>query len=445
MEKPEEVFPEANENEEAPTIIKAGDVFGEAGEVSAGAGNIFDSEEELREVLKVTGKAREAKFAKYKEKYAHQKEGLAKMQQAIREKIMDYPEIPEEELFSVIGEFGAQYGFPSGELVSIANAAREYTGKHKVVQEVLGRFATEKNGRPSIDEKELFRTAFFEDPVGEVEVLAAPATIYFRCHNQKDFYQVLKIQAELNGRDAPDFSKLTNEALAVRVKLIKAKIEKCLLAEADGLISAENFGRVVELANEAGGTEQDVRQRVKEETKAIFLHEEQHGVQEIFDNPQGASWASWEAIGAAESQEEKEVLLNRFIREQRMVMDSTAKGEILAYLTGQVNKNNAEGFFKTTKEQLQRGGFYDYYPSHSGSAKKFLLPKLGEENRRLIEASLEKIFGGEYETVVRKGLDALRDLLAGDYSESSRNRARNLLSTVPLRRWPREVGKFLKR
>lgn len=161
----EDVFPEANKTEEVSKRLKPGEVFEEAAEAPIEPGTVFDPEEELKEVLKVSGKAREVKFAAYKDKYTYQKEGLAKMQQAIRDRIVDYQEVSEEELFMLAGDYGAKYGFSPGQLIKTAYAVREYEDKHKAVQEVLSRFATEKDGRPTIDTEKLFEAAFLKNPL----------------------------------------------------------------------------------------------------------------------------------------------------------------------------------------------------------------------------------------------------------------------------------------
>lgn len=406
-------------------------------------GTIFDPETELKEVLKFSGKERKEKFEEYREKFAYQKEGLAKMQQAVRDRIMEYPETSEEELTMKAGEFAAEYGFSVDQLLSTASAIRQYEERHKTVQEILSRFVTEKDGRPATDAEALFRVAFFENPVGKIEVFATPTAIYFRSYDQRDYYQALKVQANLNGKGEPDFSK-TKTTLGLRTFIVNSKIEKCLLAEADGAIIIENFGEIVGRAKAQGGSEEDVRRRAKEESKSTFLHEEQHSVQEIFDNPLGPGWGHWREVENAETEEEGEMALRRFIREQKRVMEARAKGELLAYSIGNMNAGNAKILFEDARKSFRRGGAYDYYTSHAEKAREFLIPRLGDKNKKLVNDSLDKILGDDYEATVLKGVDALEELLSGDYSEDSRNRARNLLSTVSLKRWPREVEKFLK-
>jgi len=450
MEKAEEVFPEAHEPLKVPADkTMPGEVFEETSEAPIGPGTIFDPETELKEVLKSSGRERKEKFEEYREKYAYQKEGLAKMQKGLRDAIVDNPDIDKEALSTLAARFENEYGFSFGQSFQAHVVIDACVERRKDLHETLSDFVTERDGRPRIDAAALFEAAFFEKPKGKIEIIVGPLTLHFRCYHSDDFRQMMKISMIL-GAEKPteDILSVTKTESQVGYG---ASIKNCLLTGLDGKITAENLDKLTEEKKKKGLVGEKLSESVREGSAEIFRHEEQHAVQdflqtmqEFLQREEGTSARYLNGLlFFAESEEDKKTAWRLYLKDTCKIMDARAKDEILAYLIQEAPSGNSAHVLEFLKKAIGRGRAYDYFKYMAPPFEKQLETAFGKE--RAPKELLAQIFGDDFEKRVNEAVAAVDALLGGDYSEASRIRAKNLLSTVPLRRWPREVGMFLGR
>lgn len=444
MDAAEKTFPGAEHSEEIK--VGPGDVF--EGEAESGAenktplkpGEIFDPNASLREIIRTyTGKERDEKIAENRKKYVYQKEGIAKMQLELRQRIEQNHNISLEELFGEVGRFAKLYGMTASQAEGACHVIKEFDRKEGAIQQALLRFESEIG---KIDAKKFFASAFGREPVGDIRVEAGLATIFLRCYDENDFIQAFKVSNLLTlDRLAPNFEEQVRAGIA-------GKLRYSLISELDDSIVVENYPAVLRAASKNGGAENEISERAEEISRSNFIHEEQHVFQSLFGELKPVTSEHYDAVLDAESLEERKVALRLYFKEMRPLMYAQAKDEMLAYaIEGEPLGVTAR--FEGLKKQFKPGGIYNCRGGLVEGKVRNLVEDLGVKYRTEIEAAADEVYGSAYESTIDAAMEAFLSLLGKDFSSKGPAEAANLLkmakaqlSTEPLPSWRRLVSRL---
>ena len=202
------------------------------------------------------------------------------------------------------------------------NATLEYEKKHKAVKQAIQDFP---------DPNVLFERCFEKKPLGKVEIVPGPMTIYFRCFDENDYFT-----AHEYGRK----SKSMDEK-AIKEHTGGTAIWYSGITSLQGCLTVENV-------SVNGGYSNGVR-----------IHEEKHQFNKLFrplEYSQSVDDVFNYALEYSKNPEQlRQRILYSWMLLQRKVMgiDDQARGEILAYLH--------EGMTLTDISQIiQNSQVYDY-------------------------------------------------------------------------------------
>lgn len=443
MEKPEEVFPEANRDENKPEPkTRPGEVFPEAGELATGEkeppikeGEVFDPDADLREILKTTtGKERDEKLKIHKGKYRYQKRGLAKMQEALKGRVWGNYDIDEEELLAESGEYSLKYGFPVEFDLETMDIVKRYGECNKNIVEFLEDFKIEDEKGPRTDTRKLFAALFLENPAGNIEIRRGPVSIYLVCSDRSDFRRAVEVSRILSG----DTSGRNVDVLSGKKAL---KISKVLDPRLDDAVTIANLEVMEKNAEQKGLAGEAASEEVKKNLESSFLHEEQHALHALFKKGELPMVdRGFQAVVSAEDDEDATMALRSFFKEVRRYFFVNNKDEILAHATGNLSAEEVIKKLSILKGYFKSGKAYDW---RTGQGKLFIdnfISALPKERHSLGEETAKDIFGERYEKITDKAVAAAIALLSSGRSPAE---VRSMLSFVPLHLWPKETSKLL--
>ena len=406
---------------------------------------IFDPEHELSKILKApTGERRQMLFA-YKEKLAQQKKGLAEVQAAMEEDIRTNPDMTREEFVQRYAERAAAYSATPEQKKIAEEIFMRYQQKHQAVESVREKYP---------DDKVLFAALFGVEPKGDIEVIKGPMTLYLRLHHAEDYAL------------AYSGASLKNTPLVTPEMTEKAKnTGGCMLAQ----VLLPELSRCVMLENAQG-------KPFDESTKAIYHHEEQHAINQLFDwkkqrdifaeeyryslKSAGNAMRAAMNMSAAEgdnasphlmeiekvkAEEKLENALVQYFRTSREHLAEgqlKAKDEILAYAK---DGRSFHEVFKSLTRKRSENGLYDYLADSNFDSKKILeYAGLDEATAsayvQKVDAIKERVFGPEYHVLLREAMDAYEELRTEGYKEEA---IRAILMEEPLGKWKKVVNRLI--
>lgn len=371
-------------------------------------GETFRPEAELKNVLRRRGEERRERYLAFKEKLAFQKEGLAAIQEKVAEAIRARPDASLGQLYEVVRDFAPRFGLTLDQKEVARQMLLAYRGKHIAVSHTRRKYQ---------DDQELYRVLFGKPPIGQVEVIEGPMTLYVRCHAVEDYARIHS-QSFLQGRDPEQKDILaTSQSGGV-------SINTSLVPGLEGTIIAEN----------AQGRPFD------QEARAILTHEEQHVIKKLFRESELDSdrvHRVIESLVRAPDGPSRRLAVRGYLRLIREVGEARAKDEMLAYFKDRrLAPNEILGILITPAAE---GGVYDYYSeAERQDTIAHLKVLVGVESAGLIAEETERVLKTEYERVLARGAASLVILEGNGYS---RDQATALLTTEPLRKW----GKITKR
>ena len=371
----------------------------ETAEPPIGSDEIFNPEKELAEIKTIPKEERKQKLQEFKEKLAYQKEGLARTQEELTKTIRENPDITWSELNGKYLDLLIKYGADTEEnITKTEKILARYWWKHKSIKKAREQFA---------DDNKLFEAMFGRFPRGKIEVIEGPVTLYFRCHNIKD-YALISGQTFLYNRD-PSWS----ERKAARAQG-GVSISSSLIPNLQGTIIAErakgNFGNF---------------------QKSTYIHEEQHAIKRLFDE---------RPIKKLRIYETGTSLAEQFRIKRERMAELQVKDEILAYMKeGPWNPKQVFNFLTTSGKN---GGLYDYLAED----KKELIAlhsknKSSDEKKKIIE-TVKQVFETEYRELIRNGIRSFQDLIDNGYTTEQ---TVALLNAEPLAKWPKVVRRLTKK
>lgn len=368
----------------------------EAANPPIGPNEVFEPGGELMEIKALPKEERKEKLRKYKEKLAYQKEGLARTQEELTNTIREKPDISWHELYEKALVLLQKYGADAQEN-KVKDILGRYYWRHKAIKEARGQFP---------GENKLFEAIFGRPPRGKVEVIEGPVTLYFRCHNIKD-YALISKQTFLDYR-GPSWS----ERMAARAEG-GVSIGTSLIPNLQGTIIAER----------ARGSFDDNK-------KKVYIHEEQHAIKRLFDERPIRKLKPYETGGS---------LVEQFRTKRERIAELRVKDEIFAYM--KEGRWNPEGVFNVLTMPEKKGGLYDYLAKDKqGLIALYSKNKSSDEKKGIIK-TVKQVFETEYHELIRNGIRSFQGLIDNGYTVEQ---TVALLNAEPLTRWPKVVKRLLK-
>lgn len=433
----EKAFPEAEHSEEIR--VDSGDVF--EGEIrsetekksSLNPREIFDPEEEMKKILKFSGEEREKKFAEYKEKFRCQKEGLAEMEEALRDFVGDNPDASMEEILSRANVFFADYGLTVGQRLKSFSAISKYIEKRADINSALERFM--KDGKePPINAELFFEALFGSRPEGKLDVIVGSVSIFLRCHNELDYMRGVKVAGLLSeGVDAGKIIEMSLGSQAV-------KLTKTLLSALDNTITLENTELEEKRIRARGLSAEESASLAETESRNNFLHEEQHAVYSLLREEESDRSERLADILSAESEDERFVAARLYFKEFLPVIFSANKDEILARMSGEFSEKEFREGMEDLRPQFRDGGFYDLRATYGQNILNKILERLAPEAREAVVRAKNEIFGANYDKKIDAAFDAVYALIGAGYGLKQ---SRAMLRSVPLPKWQKEVARLI--
>jgi len=364
-------------------------------------GEIFNPAEALKEVMRSKGKERREKYAEFKEKLAFQTEGMTDVSLRVEELIRENPDTPFDELLQKTKELGIEYGMnPEQERYSHRILLR-YETKRKEMKELREKFPSDER---------LFEELFQFRPKGKIEFLTDPANFYIKCFEEEDY-----LKAYFSGRfrvseqEKESARKTGGSALSLPSK------------PSLGVVTLENSSAI------SGDLPEIVR-----------VHEGQHSINRIYKINKGFDSAKkvTERLYQATGDEEHELALLGYLREDRKIAEESARDEILAHYK---DGESPGGIRIALLGMENEAPLYDFVSDSKTKIAKWLE---GDEPANLVSQSVERVFGAEYKELLEQSILALERLEKAGYS---RDKIVNLFVREPLPKWKRTAEMLIER
>lgn len=381
-------------------------------------GEVFVPEKEIRTILKASKDERKEKLAIFKEKLTFQKVGLARVQDIMVDEIRRKPEESKEKLYEMAVDLGSEFGMNDEQKRLTENALEKYEKQHKAIEKIQ---------KEHKKDEDLFKELFWKDPKGKIEVVQGPVSLYFKCYDFEDYLTIFYSNQRSHYGKKRDFTE-EEKAEAMGCKGINVFSS-----------SHPNIGRAIMAENDSG-----IGRNPKEgESSVIFIHEEQHMINSIFEketmfdpnNPDNVRNVR-QSFLTAETKEEREKILISFFRQFRKNAEAFAKDEMLAhYKDGHDDMALAE--LTLSKED---GGGYDYLEEPKKA--EYLWLKTSDEIRALAKEVIEKVLSKEYQEILANGVRAVRKMETAGYEKEE---IITLLTHEPLAKWEKVVERVLEK
>jgi hypothetical protein len=380
-------------------------------------GEIFDAEKVIREILKAPREERRTKLAEFKEKLAFQQVGLARVQDIIIDEIRRKPEGKMDDFFDLAAEMGAEFGMNDKQRKDTWEALSKYERQHKAVLKIQKEFPKDKD---------LFSQLFGSQPKGEIEIIIGPVSIYVKCHDFEDYMSIFFHKKKKSSGGKDDF---TEEEKKEAWDCGAINIYSTAYLNIGWAITAENTEKI------------NLPETLDKDSHKKFVHEEQHIIKSFFDkeeildpNSPGIQFSVRKNFLAAETEEEKEKILEDFFRMFRHNAEARAKDEILAYCK--------DGRFDQVKGELltpkKEGGIYDFLEDPKSA--DYLWLKSSAEVRALTKRVKDRALIDEYKEIIINGIDAIRNMEEAGYNKEE---IIALLTHEPLARWKRVTKRII--
>lgn len=387
-----------------------------------------------KQILKAPTTERPRKLQEFKETLKNNRDHLSDTLEGLAHEIRTWPDAPKEDLLGYFERVVVKKTLSPLQHNLIKTGLDVYQKRHKAVKDIRAEHP---------DDPELFAFLFGQTPQGKVEVMQGPVTLYFRCHNSKD-YALIYNQAFQDNRnlDQIQIERAKRSAgVSIRYSPIPA-LKDSITAE-----YAKGFP-------------------FDERAKQIFVHEEQHAIMDLFlatfreyktgllntnyKVPRFLSETSTlstfvspislkllQKDFAQANESERATILKRLLREERKRLGETkAKDEILAYTK---EGEDMQSVKRTLTKPEEKEGLYDYFNIEWRRNLTDALTKiLGRKFQPLIRQNIDEIFIKEYENLIFESTGIVKQFQLSGYSNEQ---IVNLLIDKPLSQW----GKFAKR
>lgn len=407
----------------------------------------WNPEVELQNILKAPKAERKALLLAYRERLAAQKIGIGNAQKELIGQIKANPDVSKEDFLAQFTELTKAF-HPTKEQFAIAEKAYDtYNKIHLAVEENFEKYNTPEA---------LFTACFGMVPVGKVEVIKGPMTLYFRIHDDNDYAGVYKgvgkYAVSLEQKDIDD-AKRSGGCAGVST----------VIPELRGAVIAERAeGRPFE-----GGA------------IGIYEHEEQHAFNAVllegqlanFDRSMNEAVAK-DAIqsakeefaimngGASAKEKEKASMMfekemerismyaSRVYRNERGdIADKRAADEILAYMK---EGRDPKIIYEVLTRSKEDGGLYDYLkakrsePVQIGTAEGGATvadPEFIKRFMRTIEDAKSEVMGNEYNELLEEGIASFKSLTEHGLDKEA---IISIFQHEPLTRWAKVAERLIE-
>jgi len=364
-----------------------------------GPDEVFDPERELAEIKTAPKEEKKQKLQEFKEKLAYQKEGLARTQEELTNTIRENPDIIWKELYGKALDLLIKYGADTEEnTLKTEKVLARYWWRHKHIKEAREQFP---------DENLLFEAVFGQLPRGKIEIMEGPITLYFRCHNLKD-YALISKQTFLKNR-GPSFSERKSAKAEGGVS-----ISTSLVPDLQGTIIAER-----------------ARSKFNDNQKKIYTHEEQHAIKRLFNERPVREMTSYKTGGS----------LVEWLRGGReLLAELSVKDEILAYM--KEGRWDANDVFNILTKSGKKGGLYDYLTKEKSEIMAIHSKGKSRDEKKELIKTVKQIFETEYYKLIKDGIRSFQDLTDNGYTKEQ---TIALLNVEPLSKWSKVVKRLTKK
>jgi hypothetical protein len=369
-------------------------------------GEIFSPVGELNDVRRLPKEQRAEALLRFKARLAYNKEGLARLQEDLIQKIKANPDLPRHDLRASIETLAKEYGLTFSQKQAARLFLNSYGERHANIRAVREQYT---------DDGELYQALFKRAPKGNVKIKEGPITLYVRCANQED-YAWIHSQSFLAGREMGE-KEISTANMSGGVS-----ISHSMIPDLAGAITAENSSHI------SPGY-----------SSVIMEHEEQHAMKKIFGR---RVWESekFGTLWKAKNEEEFRRGLRQLLRREREVRaDDHARDEIIAYFK---EGRSAEQIFANLAQPESAGGLYDYiaateresedyFQAVAATSKINVMPIIKEEQKRT--------WDNEYKRLIMETVGIPKALREKGYSTEE---VIALLIHEPLSRWTRVVERL---
>jgi hypothetical protein len=385
---------------------------------------IFSGEFLAKEELeKITSEPRTSKLLllkEFKQKLATQQRGLASAQVELITEIKKSPDLPISELYNKFIKATSKFGLNHEQKEIAMDILNAYSSKREKIKMLREKY-------PEVND--LFEFLFKHKPVGQIELIEGPISLYFKCSNLDDYLRIYYSQSpkNLEKLDNPgDINKLliTNNTTTLGVNISHMDSFPGL----EGVIMAENSSR-----KESSKMSQE-----------IFNHEEQHSINAFFKE----KFREREVIlrlETAESEEEKRLaLINLLDYRREFIADEAGKNELLAFLkAGSKNLRDMKNILLGTNYDFIKGGTTIYPDSSVNKENDVIMRKalsiLDNKFSELQPEFRKKYYDDKYKNNIINGIKSIRKLQSIGYNNDE---IIALLSHEPLQKWIRVVNRI---
>ncbi|OGZ42772.1 MAG: hypothetical protein A3J55_03875 [Candidatus Ryanbacteria bacterium RIFCSPHIGHO2_02_FULL_45_17b] len=327
---------------------------------------------------------------RFKETLAYQQEGAAGLQLALEHEIRQRPNISEDVIKKMIADFTSEHRLNDQQITLVEYALAEYRKKHTAVASAI-----EQYPEPS----DLFTYVFGKEPLGRVEVIPGPMTLFFSCEDLRD-YALIYSQSFVNGM-LPREEEIAeaDSSGGVSIPLARQYELRGTLIASKGLFSS----------NRKDGKLRNIEDIKYSSAKSILIHEEQHAIHKIFRQYNKEGYAPLEYYDFHTPPENEMVArenLTHYLRTRRIIAEVRAKDELLAFLkTGNPYSDTLATLLKPQSE----GGLYDYLRSTQLELEsKAEGGQWDFEYQKILPEIESKVFSEEYIRLLKKGIEAFK-------------------------------------
>lgn len=366
----------------------------------------FNPDWELRKIRQESDpEERRLKLRAFKEGLVFQREGLGETYAGLKEKVEANPDISSADLRAELDKYAAQYEFTEDQREVCLLVLEEYANKHRAVKSVRAKFS---------DDSDLFQHVFSRPPLGRVEIIEGPATLYFRLYDERDY-------ATFHASDFSGSQEPSSTQIEAANKSGGVKINVAPRPDLQGTLIAEN--------NTHG-------RRYGQLEAQTHQHERQHSLNEIiawriFGSPYDAT-----PFAFHEYDQSPEALLEKAragLKEyRRITADCQLKDELLAYFSDGTDLKQAKAYLMQPGEE---GGLYDYADADLISQLfQKLAARFPAEYENALKALISGVLKVEYKKLVDAGIVALRDF---EELGMPKEKIIGMLETEPVELWPK--------
>lgn len=385
----------------------------------------FQASTEIEAISKSPIAQKPGRLAEFKERLVYHSRGWAQTYGEAVKQVTANPDISVEELEKTFLHAAQKYGLqesfakPPTQLGKYRLMAEDYVAQHKAVEELRQKYP---------NNNDMYKALFGAEPKGDIEIIKGPMTLYFRCHDNRDYVRIYiggdPEDPNISQEQKPMVDKLVNRAMSTGGASLSANI-----AGLDWTIIVEKSeGRPFDMV-----------------AQSTYEHEVQHAMKRLFrrDEISARRVATFSALKSAEDPSQKAECLKDFLEAVRLEDEEKTKDEIFAYFKGGTPVQQIQDIL--LKKQAE-GGLYDYFYEHTRIKEppgQNLKQKLSETiDPQVVAATFDKVFSEkDYRYTVKSAVRAFAHLTQAGLSN---NEIIALLVDKDLSRWPIERQRSLE-